>query len=123
MLPYITGLHLLADKFVACYFDYSFGQFPFVYGNPLAYQFDGFFLISLICNKIPHSARFPLEIEGRDANVPTCCHSGTMRRNHRRSIDRGEPQDGCRQARTREAYFGCTFGSPPGVPGGGMILR
>ena len=23
----------------------------------------------------------------------------------------------------RKAYFGCTFGSPPGVPGGGMILR
>jgi hypothetical protein len=22
-----------------------------------------------------------------------------------------------------KVYFGCTFGSPPGVPGGGMILR
>jgi hypothetical protein len=52
LLPYITGLHLLADKFVACCFGYSFGQFPFVYGNPLANQFDGFLLISLIGKKI-----------------------------------------------------------------------
>ena len=76
MLPYITRLHLLAGKFIACHFDYSFGQLPFVHRNPLANQLDGFFLISLIHKKIPHAPRFPLEIEGRDANLPTCCHSG-----------------------------------------------
>src|SRR5262249_51979123 len=28
-----------------------------------------------------------------------------------------------RAAGEKKAYFGCTFGSPPGVPGGGMTLR
>src|SRR5262245_39052900 len=28
-----------------------------------------------------------------------------------------------RTAGEKKAYFGCTFGSPPGVPGGGMTLR
>jgi hypothetical protein len=60
MLSHIARLHLLANKFVPRYFGYSFGQLPFIHGNPLANQFDGFFLIGFIRKKIPHPPRLSL---------------------------------------------------------------
>ena len=59
--PYVAGPHPWADKFVPRHFSDGFSQFPFVYGNPLANQFDGSFFIGFVCKKIPHDSRFPSE--------------------------------------------------------------
>jgi hypothetical protein len=53
----------------------STGQLPFVYGDPLANQLDGFFLIGFVRKEIPHDSRLSLGIETRDPDVPSCCHS------------------------------------------------
>ena len=45
--PYVAGLHPWADKFAPRHLSDGFGQFPFVYGDPLANQFDGSFLIGI----------------------------------------------------------------------------
>ena len=45
MPPYVAGSHPWANKFVPRHLSDGFGQFPFVYGDPLANQFDGSFLI------------------------------------------------------------------------------
>ena len=74
MLPYIARPHPFADKFVRSHFGDSFGQLPFVHGDPLANQFDGSFLIGFICKEIPHDSRFSLGIESRNPHVPACCH-------------------------------------------------
>ena len=73
--PYVAGPHPWADKFVPRYLSDGFGQFPFVYGDPLANQFDGSFLIGFVCKKIPHDSRVSLGIESRDPDVPSCWHS------------------------------------------------
>ena len=73
--PYIAGPHSWADKFVPRHLSNGFGQFPFVYGDPLANQFDGSFLIGFVCKEIPHDSRFSLGIESRDPDVPSCWHS------------------------------------------------
>src|ERR1700747_1430489 len=61
--PYIAGPHSWADKFVPRHLSTGFGQLPFVYGDPLANQFDGSFLIGFVCKEIPHDSRFSLGIE------------------------------------------------------------
>src|SRR6266581_2644614 len=58
----------------------SFGLFPFVHGDPLANQFDGPFLVRLIRKEVTHISGFPFGIESRDPDIPSCWHSGTMRR-------------------------------------------
>ena len=73
--PYVAGPHPWADKFAPRHLSDGFGQFPFVYGNPLANQFDGSFLIGFVCKKIPHDSRVSLGIESRDPDVPSCWHS------------------------------------------------
>ena len=73
--PYVAGPHPWADKFVPRHLSDGFGQFPFVYGDPLANQFDGSFLIGFVCKKIPHDLRVSLGIESRDPDVPSCWHS------------------------------------------------
>jgi hypothetical protein len=73
--PYVARPHPLADKFIRCRFGDSFGQLPFVHGDPFANQFDGSFLIGFICKEIPHGSRFSLGIESGDPNLPPCCHS------------------------------------------------
>jgi hypothetical protein len=73
--PYVAGPHPWADKFVPRHLSDAFGQFPFVYGDPLANQFDGSFLIGFVCEKIPHDSRVSLGIESRDPDVPSCWHS------------------------------------------------
>ena len=73
--PYVAGPHPWADKFVPRHLSDGFGQFPFVYGDPLANQFDGSFLIGFVCKKIPHDSRVSLGIESRDPDVPSCWHS------------------------------------------------
>jgi hypothetical protein len=75
MPPYVAGPHPWADKFVPRHLSDGFGQFPFVYGDPLANQFDGSFLIGFVCKKIPHDSRVSLGIESRDPDVPSCWHS------------------------------------------------
>jgi len=75
MPPYVAGSHPWADKFVPRHLSDGFGQFPFVYGDPLANQFDGSFLIGFVCKKIPHDSRVSLGIESRDPDVPSCWHS------------------------------------------------
>ena len=74
MPPYVAGPHPWADKFVPRHLSDGFGQFPFVYGDPLANQFDGSFLIGFVCKKIPHDSRVSLGIESRDPDVPSCWH-------------------------------------------------
>ena len=78
--PYVAGPHPWADKFVPRYLSDGFGQFPFVYGDPLANQFDGSFLIGFVCKKIPHDSRVSLGIESRDPDVPSCWHSHAPQR-------------------------------------------
>jgi hypothetical protein len=73
--PYVAGPHSRADKFVPRHFSDGFGQLPFVYGDPLANQLDGFFLIGFVRKEIPHDSRLSLGIETRDPDVPSCCHS------------------------------------------------
>ena len=67
----VAGPHPWADKFVPRHLSDGFGQFPFVYGDPLANQFDGSFLIGFVCKKIPHDSRVSLGIESRDPDVPS----------------------------------------------------
>src|SRR3954469_12413198 len=74
MPPYIAGPHPWADKLVPRDFSDGFGQLPFVYGDPLANQLDGSFLIRFVCKEIPHRSRFSLGIESRDPDVPSCWH-------------------------------------------------
>ena len=56
MPPYVAGSHPWADKFVPRHLSDGLGQFPFVYGDPLANQFDGSFLIGFVC-KTPELSR------------------------------------------------------------------
>src|SRR6266571_610040 len=77
---YVARPHVLADEFVPGYLDDSFGLFPFVHGDPLANQFDGPFLVRLIRKEVTHISGFPFGIESRDPDIPSCWHSGTMRR-------------------------------------------
>src|SRR6266536_6199115 len=77
---YVARPHVLADEFVPGYLDDSFGLFPFVHGDPLANQFDGPFLVRLIRKEVTHTSGFPLGIESRDPDIPSCWHAGTMRR-------------------------------------------
>ena len=79
MSSYVARPHVLADQFVPGYLGDSFGLFPFVHGDPLANQFDGPFLIRLIGEEVTHTSGFPLGIESRDPDIPSCWHSGTMR--------------------------------------------
>jgi hypothetical protein len=74
MPPYIAGPHPWADKLVSRDFSDGFGQLAFVYGDPLAHQLDGSFLIRFVCEEIPHRSRFSLGIESRDPYVPSCRH-------------------------------------------------
>jgi hypothetical protein len=76
---YVARPHVLADQFVPGYLGDSFGLFPFVHGHPLANQFDSPFLIRLIGEEVTHTSGFPLGIESRDPDIPSCWHSGTMR--------------------------------------------
>src|SRR5262249_54338664 len=46
----------------------------------LANQFDGPFLVRLIRKEVTHISGFPFGIESRDPDIPSCWHSGTMRR-------------------------------------------
>src|SRR6266568_9105749 len=77
---YVARPHVLADEFVPGYLDDSFGLFPFVHGDPLANQFDGPFLVRLIRKEVTHISGFPFGIESRVPDIPSCWHSGTMRR-------------------------------------------
>ena len=86
MSSYVARPHVLADQFVPGYLGDSFGLFPFVHGDPLANQFDGPFLIRLIGEEVTHTSGFPLGIESRDPDIPSCWHSGTMRPSCCRSI-------------------------------------
>ena len=74
MPPDIAGPHSWADKFVSRDFSDGFGQLAFVYGDPLANQLDGSFLIRFVCKEILHHSRFSLGIESRDPDVPSCWH-------------------------------------------------
>src|SRR5262249_5567535 len=80
MPSYVARPHVLTDEFVAGYLGDSFGLFPFVHGDPLANQFDGPFLVRLIRKEVTHISGFPFGIESRDPDIPSCWHSGTMRR-------------------------------------------
>jgi hypothetical protein len=80
MPSYVARPHVLADEFVPGYLGDSFGLFPFVHGDPLANQFDGPFLVRLIRKEVTHISVFPFGIESRDPDIPSCWHSGTMRR-------------------------------------------
>jgi hypothetical protein len=80
MPSYVARPHVLANKFVPGYLGDSFGLLPFVHGNPLANHFDGPFLVRLIRKEVPNMSGFPFGIEGRDPDIPSCWHSGTMRR-------------------------------------------
>src|SRR5437588_13028631 len=80
MPSYVARPHVLADEFVPGYLGDSFGLFPFVHGDPLANQFHGAFLVSLIRKEVTHISGFPFGIESRDPDIPSCWHSGTMRR-------------------------------------------
>jgi hypothetical protein len=73
--PYVAGPHPRANKFVPRHFSDGFGQLPFVYGDPLANQLDGFFLIGFVRKEIPHDSGLSLGIETRDPDVLSCCHS------------------------------------------------
>jgi hypothetical protein len=80
MPSYVARPHVLADEFVPGYLGDSFDLFPFVHGDPLANQFDGPFLVRLIRKEVTHISGFPFGIESRDPDIPSCWHSGTMRR-------------------------------------------
>jgi hypothetical protein len=80
MPSYVARPHVLANKFVPGYLGDSFGLLPFVHGNPLANHFDGPFLVRLIRKEVTNMSGFPFGIEGRDPDIPSCWHSGTMRR-------------------------------------------
>jgi len=80
MPSYVARPHVLTDEFVPGYLGDSFGLFPFVHGDPLANQFDGPFLVRLIRKEVTHISGFPFGIESRDPDIPSCWHSGTMRR-------------------------------------------
>src|SRR5215470_17824991 len=80
MPSYVARPHILTDEFVPGYLGDSFGLFPFVHGDPLANQFDGPFLVRLIRKEVTHISGFPFGIESRDPDIPSCWHSGTMRR-------------------------------------------
>ena len=80
MSSYVARPHVLADEFIPGYLGDSFGLLPFVHGDPLANQFDGPFLVRLIRKEVTHNSGFPLGIESRDPDIPSCWHSGTMRR-------------------------------------------
>ena len=80
MPSYVARPHVLADEFVPGYLGDSFGLFPFVHGDPLANRFDGPFLVRLIRKEVTHISGFPFGIESRDPDIPSCWHSGTMRR-------------------------------------------
>src|SRR5947209_17491369 len=80
MPSYVARPHVLADEFVPGYLGDSFGLFPFVHGDPLANQFDGPFLVRLIRKEVTHTSGFSFGIESRDPDIPSCWHSGTMRR-------------------------------------------
>jgi len=51
-----------------------------VHGDPLANQFDSPFLVRLIRKEVTHTSGFPFGIKTRDPDIPSCRHSGTMRR-------------------------------------------
>ena len=57
--PYVAGPHPWADKFVPRHLSDGFG--PFVYGDPLANQFEGSFLIGFVCKKFRTIRGFPSE--------------------------------------------------------------
>src|SRR6516164_57669 len=80
MPSYVARPHVLTDEFVPGYLGDSFGLFPFVHGDPLANRFDGPFLVRLIRKEVTHISGFPFGIESRDPDIPSCWHSGTMRR-------------------------------------------
>src|SRR6266511_3434493 len=80
MQSYVARPHVLAAEFVPGYLGDSFGFLPFVHGDPLANQFDGPFLVRLIRKEVTHTSGFPLGIESRDPDIPSCWHAGTMRR-------------------------------------------
>src|SRR6516165_11249368 len=80
MSSYVARPHVLTDEFVPGYLGDSFGLFPFVHGDSLANQFDGPFLVRLIRKEVTHISGFPFGIESRDPDIPSCWHSGTMRR-------------------------------------------
>src|SRR6266566_5617522 len=80
MPSYVARPHVLAGEFVPGYLGDSFGLLSFVHGDPLANQFDGPFLVRLIRKEVTHTSGFPLGIESRDPDIPSCWHSGTMRR-------------------------------------------
>ena len=80
MPSYVARPHVLADEFVPGYLGDSFGLLPFVHGHPLANQFDSPFLVRLIRKEVTHTSGFPFGIKTRDPDIPSCRHSGTMRR-------------------------------------------
>src|SRR5437762_11025949 len=82
---YVARPHVLADKFAAGHFGDSFDLLLCVHRDSLANEFDGSFLIGFIRKEIPDDSRFSLGIESRDSDIPTCCHSSTMRRDRHRS--------------------------------------
>src|SRR5262245_60172747 len=80
MPSYVARPHVLAGEFVPGYLGDRFGFLPFVHGDPLANQFDGPFLVRLIRKEVTHTSGFPLGIESRDPDIPSCWHAGTMGR-------------------------------------------
>ena len=73
MPPDIAGPHPWADKLVSRDFSDGFGQLAFVYGDPLANQLDGSFLIRFVCKEIPHLLR--LSTQSKVVTyVPSCRH-------------------------------------------------
>jgi hypothetical protein len=90
MPSYVARPHVLADEFVPGYLGDSFGLLSFVHGDPLANQFDGPFLVRLIRKEVTHTSGFPLGIESRDPDIPSCWHAGTMRRSSCWSIPRSQ---------------------------------
>jgi hypothetical protein len=86
MPSYISRPHVLAVEFVDSYLGDGFGLLPFVHGDPLANHFDGPFLVRLVRKEVTHSFGFSLGIESCDPDIPSCWHSGTMRRSYCWSI-------------------------------------
>jgi hypothetical protein len=93
MPSYVARPHVLAGEFVPGYLGDSFGLLSFVHGDPLANQFDGPFLVRLIRKEVTHTSGFPLGIESRDPDIPSCWHAGTMRRSSCWSIPRHNQAD------------------------------
>jgi hypothetical protein len=65
----------LADKFVPRHFSDGFGQLALLYGNPLANQFDGFFLIGFVRKEIQRFLKGVVTVMTRRAAV-RCGKSG-----------------------------------------------